>query len=674
MHLIQVAIFGSRLNELTYQAPDEMLCNLPIGALLSVPLGKRKVMGLYLGRSGTSSSQDQTKFKIKNIIEVIYLESLINERDLEWYKWIANYYQSTLSDVLDVAISKTVLERIKAGKTTRSNKNNHSKKISDLGNSRTALVLTGEQSQALAAITKNLGIAKFKGFLLHGVTGSGKTEVYLRAARAALESSLPTEQSILILVPEIALTPQLRSRFEAHFGDHVAVLHSGLTPAQRASYWMDIRKGTRRIVVGARSAIFAPAEKIGLIVIDEEHDPSYKQNDRLRYHARDIALKRASLHGATVVLGSATPSLETYFGCENAKFEKLVLSERPHGIQYPDVQMVDLSKSNDGKVFSEPLIEALRDCITAKNQAILFVNRKGYSNYVICTACKKIPQCLNCSVSLTYHAKPSRVMRCHYCAYEEALTSVCQQCGEPGLKYFGVGTQQVEEEFKRYFPDVSVTRFDNDVAPTQKKIESILQDFRDETVQVLIGTQMIAKGHDFPKVALVGIISADQSLSVPDFRAAERTFQLVSQVAGRAGRSGIAGKVIVQTYMPTHYALETASQNNYLKFYEHELEQRRDFAYPPFTRIALLEFRGRTREICIRDADAAKKLIYQLILENSLAVNCFGPSPSSIEKILNEFRWHILLKAEKFSVLNALMNTLRRHGVRFVDVDPINPL
>ncbi|MEW6056448.1 MAG: primosomal protein N', partial [Bdellovibrionota bacterium] len=540
-----------------------------------------------------------------------------------------------------------------------------------------AQVLTKDQQAAMDLIQKSFDDRIFKSFLLFGVTGSGKTEVYIRSAQKALEQG----RTSLILVPEIALTPQLRRRFEDRFGDQVAVLHSSLTEKTRREFWWDILKGTRKVVVGARSGLFAPLANIGLIVVDEEHEPSYKQEDRLRYSARDLALVRAVQHQAVVILGSATPAVETFYSAETGKHTLLKLASRPLERPMPTVEVVDLKQeprdydqaTKDSRVLlSQKMRAAVSETLQNGDQALIFVNRKGFSSFLMCGGCGEVPKCVNCSVSLTYYQR-SKELRCHYCGLRTGAIDNCSKCQSLEIRYMGMGTELVEDEVKRLFPGVCVERLDADTADTAKKLENTLERFRSGEIRILVGTQMLAKGHDFPNVTFVGVVLADLNLHLPDFRAGERTFQLLTQVSGRAGRGDKPGKVILQTFLPDHYVIQTAAKQDYLEFYRQEIESRQQFGYPPFSRMAQIEFRDTREDRAKGEAERIRSLLEHLNPQEK-GFEYLGPAAASIARIANQFRWQILLKSEKSSSLNAVIKTLRKEGIRFIDVDPVTTL
>ena len=448
--------------------------------------------------------------------------------------------------------------------------------------------LTVEQNAVLERLEDSLDENEPKTTLLHGITGSGKTELYLEL----IEKVLSANKSAIVLVPEIALTTQMIARFSGRFGNLVALLHSRLSSSERLAEWKRIKSGTARIVVGARSAVFAPVVDLGLIVIDEEHETSYKQEEHPRYHTREIAQWRANENGALLILGSATPSLESYYKAVNKRYNLLELKERYNGGQLPAVEVVDLRAeltAGNRSMFSRSLQIELTECLARGEQAILFLNRRGYSTFVSCRSCGYVVRCPHCDITLTYH-RTNDVLRCHYCGYAQKNLTSCPECTGRYIRFFGTGTQKVEEELRNLLPSARIERLDYDSTTKKGSHEQILDRFREHQADILLGTQMVAKGLDFEKVSLVGVIAADTILGLPDFRAAERTFQLLTQVSGRAGRHQIPGKVIVQTYTPEHYSIRYAQEHDYIGFYREELIHRKQLNYPPYSKLALIGF------------------------------------------------------------------------------------
>ncbi len=505
------------------------------------------------------------------------------------------------------------------------------------------LVLNAGQQAAVQAICTAVQQGQGGTFLLHGVTGSGKTQVYIEAMRKTVEQG----GSAIVLVPEIALTPQTVRRFRSEFQEHVVVLHSRMSNGERYDTWRKIRSGRARVVVGPRSAIFAPVKKLGVIIVDEEHENSYKQTDMPpRYHARDVAVVRGKLEKAVVVLGSATPSMESYFNVQIGKYRYLELKTRVADIPMPAVKIVNLAREKRGEtdstVLSRYLIEKLRDRLEKKEQTILLQNRRGYSSAVRCEDCGHVQMCPDCNISMSYHLR-GRSMRCHYCNLTERAPTLCPECGSPAIRYQGIGTQRVEEAIKTLFPEARLARMDLDTTRGKKAHDTILQQFAEFRYDILLGTQMIAKGLDFANVTLVGVISADTGLYLPDFRASERTFQLLTQVAGRAGRKHKRGEVVIQTWSPKHNCLVFAGSHDYKGFFERESRDRSLLKYPPYGKLALVQFlyhhEGKTLEAALKFAALFKR-------KNSLC-ELLGPAPSPITRIQKNFRFQIVLKADR---------------------------
>jgi primosomal protein N' (replication factor Y) len=533
--------------------------------------------------------------------------------------------------------------------------------------------LTPAQTAALDAIEPALRAGRYAPFLLHGVTGSGKTEVYLRA----IASAIALGKTALVLVPEISLTPQLAARFAGRFGDRVAVLHSGLSDAARADAWRRIQRGQVDIALGARSAVFAPLERLGIVVVDEEHDPSFKQEEGVRYHGRDVAMVRARNAAAVVLLGSATPALETFVAARDGRLTRLALPERATPRPLPSVEVVDL-KQHKG-VLTDVLLRAVEETLRAGEQAILFLNRRGFATFSLCKGCGEAVRCRHCSVSLTFHRGDGRLV-CHYCGFSMAPSKTCSACGKPAVEQLGYGTEQLEAMLAQKFPAARVARLDRDTAAGDG-LRRMLDEFRARTIDILVGTQMVTKGHDFPGVTLVGVVLADQGLNLPDFRAMERTFQLLEQVAGRAGRGERPGRVILQTFRPTAEAITCARDHDYERFADVELRSRLEPTYPPHTRMACVRVDGAdpllVRDAATRAAAAAAALAERAPPEARATV--LGPAEAPLSRLKGRTRWQLFTQATQPSVVRALARAAAEvgapSGVRFsVDVDPISML
>ena len=538
--------------------------------------------------------------------------------------------------------------------------------------------LTPSQSDVLNDLFPRLDSGKFSVVLLHGVTGSGKTEVYLHLIARCLERG----RSALMLVPEIALTPAMQSLFFSRFGEQVALLHSGLTERERDDAWWQVRRGEAKVVLGTRSAVFAPLANLGVLIVDEEHDSSYKQDETPRYHGRDVAVVRAQLAGAVALLGSATPSLESYWNAREGKYHLAKLEERVGGRKLAAVEIVDMRQEFRETHTQVPISRRLKQEIEAQlrasAQTMLLLNRRGYSWFLLCRSCGQTQRCVNCSVSLTYHRREHRLI-CHYCGYSTAVPSLCPVCGSEYLYYVGEGTEKLEQKFAELFPGARVARLDRDVARRRSEFLRVLADFREGRIDILVGTQLIAKGHDFPGVTLVGVVSADIGLGLPDFRAAERTFQLVTQVAGRAGRGDAPGRVLVQTFFPDHYAIRLAADQNYDGFFSKEMGFRRMMHYPPVTALANVVAQHEKLE---RAAQVAKEMgeFFSKVEGQFPGIKILGPGPAPLARVEQRYRIQFLLKSASRATLHRLLRQLAIHcaqsGIQpreaMIDVDPVN--
>lgn len=541
----------------------------------------------------------------------------------------------------------------------------------------TQIILNTEQEAALNEIIAGIRSRKYYPCLLHGVTGSGKTEVYLRA----IEETVALGGSVIYLVPEISLTPQLLSRIRNRFDkNEIAILHSGIGRSAKYDEWRRIQKGEARIVVGARSAVFAPARDIRLIIVDEEHDSSYKQDDHLAYNARDLAIVRAKQRSATVVLGSATPGIQTYFNTKNRAFKLLELTRRVEGRELPGIDIIDMKQEGgpgkNAPVFSRRMKEAIRDTLGAGKQTLLFLNRRGFHSFLYCLDCGYVFKCLNCSVSMTHHRNDNS-LRCHYCDFRIKAPPVCPSCGGARVNSYGVGTERVEEEIAALFPGARVKRMDSDSTAKKGSSEKILKSLDNGEIDILVGTQMITKGHDFPGVTLVGVVSADNSLNIPDFRAAEKTFQILTQVSGRGGRGDSPGRVIIQTFNPDNYAIKHAQKHDYIGFYNEEIETRREIGYPPFSRMINLTISATQKD---RITGCVKKLnsfARQLAGQAGGNISVLGPAEAPLSKVKGRYRWQMLLKGDDTQALHtlagAITGSIKSPGLSIrIDVDPLN--
>ncbi len=541
-------------------------------------------------------------------------------------------------------------------------------------------VLTDEQGNVLNKVRVKWD-AGYCPYLLFGVTGSGKTEVYLRLVQDALDR----EKAAIVLVPEISLISQTERRFRARFGEQVAVIHSSLTKAELLDQWRKIALKKVRIVIGARSAVFAPFENIGMIIVDEEHDTSYKQETGLRYNARDLAIVRAKLNDCPVVMGSATPSVQSYQNVILKRFDLLTLEKRVNKHQLPEITLVDLKDYKDVKgydrIISPLLAKEIRACLNQGNQALIFLNRRGFATSPVCRDCGESLLCEYCDVTMTLH-KTVNEYRCHLCGYSRPARVKCPSCGSDKIKPLGFGTQKIESMLKEMFPDARVSRLDQDTTSKKGTIIKMLRDIQNRNVDIIVGTQMLAKGHDFPSITLVGVVCADLSLSLPDFRAGERTFQLLAQVAGRAGRGKTKGKVVMQTYSPDHFTIETSKEQDFLAFFQNEAPFRKALMYPPFSRMIQLKISGTIREKAKQFAHKTAQVLTALIEtkneEEKKQIQMLGPIEAPIQKISSRFRWQILVKSPSASLINRLVKAMlqdpalgSKAGISLaVDVDP----
>lgn len=691
--LLDIAIPVPLHHPFTYEVPESLRDRVRPGMRVLVPLNRRKVVGVALGptRDAGHGTRD-----LKPIFACLDEAPLIRPSLLKLLQWISHYYAAPIGEVCRAALPRPFFQQRKLPASSRL----PAPHIGDEAMRRDAPIkLTDAQVSAVKAATTSLDAKVFATFLLHGVTGSGKTEVYLRV----IEHTLAAGREAILLVPEIGLTPQLLSRVVARFGDRVAIYHSGLTEAQRVLQWQRMQRGTARICVGTRSALFAPFTRLGCIIVDEEHDASYKQEESPRYHARDTAVMRAREEGAVITLGSATPSLESFRNAEEGKYQYLSLPGRATGVAMPTIEVVDLrSPKTGGKtstVFSESLFAAMDETLRVGEQILLLFNRRGFAPTLLCRRCGHVFRCPNCAIGLVVH-RGAGELRCHYCEYAIPTATACPTCNSARLLPIGAGTERIEQMLRTRFPAARIARFDRDTGGHRKSREAILTRMHRQEIDILIGTQMVAKGHDFPDVGLVGILSADQSLYIPDFRAPERTFQLLTQVAGRTGRGLKQGRVVIQTFTPEHYSLAHTCTMQYDAFVREECQFRRSLGYPPFGRLINVRISGND-EHKVREyaCSLAKELRGMLDVRPSStdsnvgrnsssrptshvlrASAVLGPAPAPLKKLAGKYRWQILIKCNnaaqvpqftQAAIFHADENSPR--GVHVAcDVDPIN--
>ncbi len=736
----QIAVPAPLSQPLTYLVPGPLAGRIAVGMRCRVPLGHRQVTGYCTDLLARPPEDCPTK-EFKEVLAILDEEPLFPPSLLGFFQWLADYYCHPIGEVIREALPGG-LERVRVKRVAgvrlllspgadppASLKPSAQRTIEILRelaadqrpvarpelcrrypSARRALpalaeaglvtieeveiqrdpfdltphkeeippALTDEQQQVLTQISTALRQGGFAPFLLHGVTGSGKTEVYLRAAAQVVAQG----GGVLVLVPEIALAGQVEAHFHSRFPGRVALLHSGLPPGERYDQWRLVAAGQRPIVIGARSALFAPLANLRLIIVDEEHDPAYKQEDGLRYHARDAALVRGSREGAVVLLGTATPSLASFRNAERGKYRLLVMRHRIEDRPLPEVEIVDMrqelrSANGDPPLFSHRLQDAIAATLKRNEQILLFLNRRGFANFMVCRDCGTVVSCRHCQVSLTLHKGAGRLI-CHYCGYFLPAATLCPACNGTGLAAVGFGTERLEEELRHRFPTAAIGRLDRDTSRDRRKFHTLLQRVREGEIDILVGTQMITKGHHFPGVTLVGVVWADAGLGLPDFRAGERTFQLLAQVMGRAGRGAQPGRVVVQTIRPDHYALECARRHDYNGFYSQEAAFRKALGYPPFARMACLAFEGvdegatagAAREVCAK-------------LQGLDGVRVLGPAPAPLARLRSRYRWQLVVQAGTVAALHRACRLVqhrppaacRSRRVRLaVDIDPENLL
>ena len=634
----------------------------------------------------SKNKDDRTKDKTLNYIylnkhvEEINIDSLRGEKQKKLIEFIKNnegltipeietfaeISRSTVNSLVNRGILKIVNEKIDRNPLANKKIDNNKK-----------LVLNEEQEDAYKKIEKSMDENRYEKFLIYGITGSGKTEIYLQL----IEKAIIQNKSAIVLVPEISLTPQMLDRFIGRFGkEKIAVLHSKLSIGERHDEWERIKNGEAKIVIGARSAIFAPCSNLGVIIIDEEHDSSYKSESSPRYSAKEVAEKIASNNLVPLVLGSATPELRTFYDTENGNTTLLKLTKRANNSSLPSVEVVDLKfelATGNRSMISNLLYSEIEKNLKEKKQTILFLNRRGYSTFIMCRNCGYTLKCPNCNISLTYHITKN-ILKCHYCGHTQRPVNVCPECGSEKIRYFGTGTQKLEQEIKKQFPESTTIRMDVDTVTKKNSHEEILKKFKEENIDILIGTQMVVKGHHFPNVTLVGVIAADGSLNQDDYRANEKTFQILTQVAGRAGREKLPGKVIIQTYNPNAFSIECAKIQDYDMFFKTEIELRKQLKYPPFCDIILIGFSGENES----EIKNISEYMFNILKPNleKYQINVFQPMPAPIDKIQNKIRWRMIAKGnvteEVTIILNKCLqnvyNMNLKHTKISVDVNPNN--
>ncbi|MCA0165460.1 MULTISPECIES: primosomal protein N' [Bacillus] len=651
-------LFGQQESILYADIPPEQLKpiqkhvqkgHLEVRYHVSQKSGKKKVRTLQTAVSKEKLEEKQEQLKKNAVKQKALLAFLLQSNETTF---LAKDLQQQTG-----ASSQTIKALIQEGLLTESYEEIYRDPYRDKEfTPSTPLDLTTEQAEAAKPIHQAVSDDKHETFLLHGVTGSGKTEIYLQTIDHVLQKG----KEAIVLVPEISLTPQMVQRFKERFGSNVAVLHSGLSTGEKYDEWRKIHRKEVKLVVGARSAVFAPFENLGMIIIDEEHESSYKQEEMPRYHAKDVAIERAGRHQCPVVLGSATPSLESYARAKKGVYTLLTLKRRVNQQQLPHVSLIDMReelRNGNRSMFSEELMLRLKEVLERKEQAVLFLNKRGYSSFVMCRDCGYVEQCPHCEISLTYHRFQKR-LKCHYCGHEAPVPAECPECHSEHIRYFGTGTQRVEEELTKVLPEARVIRMDVDTTSRKGAHEKLLTSFGNKEADILLGTQMIAKGLDFPDVTLVGVLSADTSLHIPDFRSSEKTFQLLTQVSGRAGRHEKAGSVIIQSYTPTHYSIELTKQHDYEAFYEQEMLHRRHQSYPPFYFLAMVTV---SHEEVTKAAHVTDKIVQFLKMNCAPNTRILGPAASPIAKIKDRYRYQCVIKYKRENELASLLRKIQDH-------------
>jgi len=642
-----------------YQIPEELRFQIQAGHKIEVSFGNRQVEGIVVNITDRAPAVD-----LKMVEKIIDVPPLPQDL-LALARWIADVYVCPYIDALNTVYPTKTIKRRRRKKTTKTFPES------------LPFEPSVEQGNAIKQISSKMAEGKSATVLLQGVTGSGKTEVYLQA----IDEVLGCGKQAIVLVPEIALTPQIEERFLARFGDRVAVMHSRLSDGERSEAWRRIRDGEVGVAVGARSAIFAPFSRIGLIIIDEEHEFSYKQEDNPKYHTRDVAAQRAKWHNAVVVLGTATPSIESYYLAQQGVYSFLTLPRRIHDRPMPEVNIVDMREElrlNNRSMFSRSLHEAIGERLTRGEQSIILLNRRGFATFVLCRDCGFVVRCPHCSVSLTYHSS-DKSMRCHYCQFRSGTPDTCPACRSHRIRYFGAGTQKVEDELRTIFPEARILRMDSDTTTRKNSHQQILAAFERGDADILLGTQMIAKGLDYPNVTLVGVVAADTALNLPDFRSAERTFQLLTQAAGRAGRGDKSGQVIIQTYNPENYSIKAVQTQDYAAFYREEIAIREELCYPPFHSLIKIVISGDDEREVIHRLENVLGDARQCAESRGIQMEFLGPSPAPLNRIKDQFRWQLFLKGPDKQLLHTvLIDTIDEatfgSGGLSIDVDPVSML
>ena len=651
-----------------YLVPEPLQAHLQRGMRVLVPFGARTLVGFVLRLLPRSPIRE-----LKAIRRIIDPMPVIGEERWALASWLSSYYYCSLGEALSVMVPSDLRLQNRGSLPPSA--------PSSPPSGGRGVTLTPHQQRAVGVIRAAVEHQRFETILIHGVTGSGKTELYLQA----IDLVLRQDRCAICLVPEIALTPQTIDRFQERFGQGVAVWHSRLTRRQRAEAWLGFASGRSRVAVGTRSAVFLPMPRLGLIILDEEHEQTYKQEDTPRYHAREVAKARAQRLGATVVLGSATPSIESYDEARRRRSRLVTLPERVTGQALPAVEIIDmrqeLGRGRRAGPFSSRLRLALEQTVERGEQVMLLLNRRGFARIAQCPACGAIVRCVRCAVPLVYHASRNELL-CHYCSFHQVPEEVCGTCRKGYLRFRGMGTERVESALHRLFPTASISRMDADTTARRESHRQLYEALKSHQVSLLVGTQMIAKGHDFPQVTLVGVVSADTALNLPDFRAGERTFSLLTQVAGRSGRGAQPGRVLIQTYCPTHYAIQSARQHDYPGFFAQELRMRKRLTLPPWAHLVQLTLRGGARSRVQTAADALgrslrRRLPRQRRPTGRGTITLLGPAPHRIPRLRRTYQVCVVLKGPSVEEMVAVLRKTLQSGRRFrgmpvtVDVDPL---
>lgn len=660
----------------TYYVPEKLRENIEIGKRVEVDFRGRKMLGFVVG-----FTLKLKNLRIKPIQKILDVEALLDKKMLALTKWLSNYYFSSWGEAIKATIPAYIKNRPLKITQVRE-KDSCGVKFEEIKNSlffeEEQISLTSAQREQLIPIIDYLDKQAFGVFLLFDITSSGKHQIYMEAIKHTLELN----KSCIVLVPEIILASQTKERLEKRFDSRVSILHSRIRQSERETIWRQINSGEIKIVIGPKSCVFAPVKNLGLIVVDDEHEKTYKQEEVPRYHARDVAIKRAELEGACVILGSSTPSLESYYNSKCGKYKLLSITTEIHKCKsvrrdLPEIEIVDMKngfgRRNKRYILSIRLKQEIEKVINNHEQAILFLNRRGFSTYINCAKCGYVARCKKCNVSLNFH-KNSNQLICHYCNFKEDISDMCPACRSSSLRHSGIGTQKVVSEVSKLFPEVKVARLDTDAIRKKDMCKEVLEDFKNGKIDILVGTQMIAKSLDFPKVSLVGIISADTALNLPDFRAEERTFSLLTQVAGKISRGETNGKVIIQTYNPSNFAICTNKDQIYEKFYNKEIKLRKQLKFPPITHIVNITLNGENEKNIISHIEKLAHSFEQSTNKNKLEI--LGPAPCVLRKIRKYYRWNILLKSKSIKYLGKILKENLKDkrsfgGVKItVDVDP----